>query len=161
MNHYIIHDTPVGELIIEANLKYLIKISFKSKTLNQVKICSINRKNLILGKTVEQLDEYFFNNRRFFTVNYILDTTCFFKRVLEEVTLIKFGKVKSYKQIARILKNKNAYRAVANANARNPLPIIIPCHRVIRSSGEIGGYRGGIINKKYLLYLENKTSNFY
>ena len=75
--------------------------------------------------------------------------------------MIKFGKVKSYKQIAKILKNKNAYRAVASANARNPLPIIIPCHRVIRSSGDIGGYRGGIINKKYLLSLENQTGSFF
>ena len=77
------------------------------------------------------------------------------------MSLIKFGKVKSYKKIAAILKNKNAYRAVANANARNPLPIIIPCHRVIRSSGGVGGYTGGIPKKKYLLSLENKTGNFY
>ena len=119
------------------------------------------KKNLVLEKTVEQLDEYFFNNRKFFTINYLLNTTWFFKKVLEEVSLIKFGKVKSYKQIAKILRNKYAYRAVANANARNPLPIIIPCHRVIRSSGDIGGYRGGIINKKYLLSLENTTGSFF
>ena len=99
--------------------------------------------------------------RKFFTIKYLLNTTRFFKKVLEEVSLIKFGKVKSYKQIAKILKNKNAYRAVANANARNPLPIIIPCHRVIRSSGDIGGYRGGIITKKYLLSFENTTGSFF
>ncbi|MFL3005058.1 MAG: methylated-DNA--[protein]-cysteine S-methyltransferase [Candidatus Neomarinimicrobiota bacterium] len=160
MNHYFVHDTPIGELILEANLNYLVKISFNRKHLNRVKACSL-KKNLILEKTVEQLDEYFFNNRKLFTINYLLDTTCFFKKVLKEVSLIKFGKVKSYKQIARILKNKNAYRAVANANARNPLPIIIPCHRVIRSSGEMGGYRGGITNKRYLLSLENKTGSFF
>tara|TARA_Y100000591_G_scaffold79219_1_gene66370 strand:- start:371 stop:853 length:483 start_codon:yes stop_codon:yes gene_type:complete len=160
MNHYFVHDTPIGKLILEANLNYLVKISFNRKHLNRAKACSL-KKNLILEKTVEQLDEYFFNNRKFFTINYLLDTTCFFKKVLKEVSLIKFGKVKSYKQIARILNNKYAYRAVANANARNPLPIIIPCHRVIRSSGEIGGYRGGITNKKYLLSLENKTGSFF
>ena len=160
MNHYFVHDTPIGELILEANLNYLVKISFNRKHLNRVKACSL-KKNLILEKTVEQLDEYFFNNRKFFAINYLLDTTCFFKKVLKKVSLIKFGKVKSYKQIAGILKNKNAYRAVANANARNPLPIIIPCHRVIRSSGEIGGYRGGITNKRYLLALENKTGSFF
>ena len=161
MNHFFIHDTPIGELVLEANLNYLIKISFKDKVLNQSKTDSLNKKNLILEKTVEQLDEYFFNNRTFFTINYFLTTTSFFKRVLEEVSLIKFGKVKSYKQIATILKNKNAYRAVANANAKNPLPIIIPCHRVIQSSGKIGGYGGGIINKRYLLSLENKIGNFH
>ena len=160
MNYYFVHDTPIGELILEANLNYLVRISFNRKYLNRIKACSI-KKNLTLEKTVEQLDEYFFNNRKLFTINYILKTTWFFKKVLEEVSLIKFGKVKSYKQIARILKNKNAYRAVANANARNPLPIIIPCHRVIKSSGEIGGYRGGITNKRYLLALENKTGSFF
>ena len=160
MNHLFVHDTPIGELILEANLDYLIKISFNQKYLNQIRASSI-KKNLILEKTIEQLDEYFFDNRKFFTINYILDTTWFFKKVLNEVSLIKFGRVKSYKQIAKILKNKYAYRAVANANARNPLPIIIPCHRVIRSSGDIGGYRGGIINKKYLLSLENTTGSFF
>ncbi len=161
MNHYFIHDTPVGELILEANLKYLLKISFRDKALNQFKTSSIKRGSIILEKTVEQLDEYFFNNRRFFTINILLNTTSFFKKVLEQVLLIEFGEVKSYKQVAQILKNKNAYRVVANANANNPLPIIIPCHRVIKSSGRIGGYRGGITNKKYLLSLENKTGNFH
>ena len=161
MNHFLIHDTPIGALVLEANLNCLTKISFKDETYNHTKSFSINRKNFILEKTIEQLDEYFFNNRRFFTINYLLDTTPFFKKVLKEVSLIEFGKVKSYKQIAKILKNKNAHRAVANANAKNPFPIIIPCHRVIKSSGEIGGYKGGIVHKRYLLSLENKTVNFH
>ena len=160
MNNYFIHDTPIGELILESNLDCLLKISFNRKHLDRVKAGSL-KKNLILEKTVEQLDQYFFNNRKIFTIKYLLNTTCFYKKVLDEVSLIKFGKVKSYKQIAKILKNKNAYRAVANANAQNPLPIIIPCHRVIKSSGDIGGYRGGVINKKYLLSLENKTDSFF
>ena len=161
MNHFFIHDTPIGELVLEANLDYLIKISFKNKVINQFKTDSKNKKNRIIEKTVEQLDDYFFNNRTFFTINYILTTTSFFRKVLEEVSLIEFGKVKSYKQIATLIKNKNAYRAVANANANNPLPIIIPCHRVIKSSGKIGGYGGGVINKRYLLSLENKTGDFH
>ena len=160
MNHYVVHDTPIGELILEENLDHLIKISFFRENINQVKASS-PKKTLVLEKTVEQLDEYFFNNRKFFTINYFLNITWFFKKVLEEVSFIKFGKVKSYKQIAKILKNKYAYRAVANANARNPLPIIIPCHRVIKSSGDMGGYRGGIITKKYLLSLENTTGSFF
>ena len=59
MNHYFVHDTPIGELILEANLSYLIKISFDRKHLNRIKACSL-KKNLIIEKTVEQLDEYFF-----------------------------------------------------------------------------------------------------
>ena len=63
-------------------------------------------------------------------------------------------------RLANLLNNSKACRAVANANANNPLPIIIPCHRVIRSSGELGGYRGGFQSKRYLLNLENKKANF-
>ena len=74
--------------------------------------------------------------------------------------MIKFGEVQSYKQIAKSLKRKKAFRAVANANANNPIPIIIPCHRVIESSGEIGGYLGGIANKRYLLDFESKIGVF-
>jgi len=161
MNHYLIHDSPIGELVLSSFNDFLSSISFKDSRLFNLNNCCLNSKNYVLEKTVEQLDEYFFNNRKFFTINYFLNTTWFFKKVLEEVSLIKFGKVKSYKQIAKKLKNKYAYRAVANANARNPLPIIIPCHRVIRSSGDIGGYRGGIITKKYLLSLENTTGSFF
>ena len=105
MNHYFVHSTLIGDLILEANLNYLVRISFNRKYLNRIKACSI-KKNLTLEKKVEQLDEYFFNNRKFFTINYILKTTWFFKKVLEEVSLIKFGEVMSYKQIVRILKNK-------------------------------------------------------
>ena len=160
MNHYFVHDTPIGELILEANLNYLVKIRFNRKHHNRVKVCSL-KKNLILEKTVEQLDEYFFHNRTIFTIKYILNTSLFFTRTLEEVSLIQYGKFKSYKEIASSLKNKRAYRAVANANAHNPLPILIPCHRVIKSSGELGGYKGGISIKKYLLNLEGKTGKFY
>ena len=87
--------------------------------------------------------------------------TSFQLQVFEEIKKIPRGQVITYKELAKRIGRPNAYRAVANANARNPLPIIIPCHRVVRSSGEIGGYKGGVINKKYLLSLENKTSNFF
>ena len=80
MNHYLVHDTPIGELLLEANLDHLIKISFNQKNLKLVNT-SLLKKNLILEKTVEQIDEYFFNNRKFFTINYILKTSWFFKKV--------------------------------------------------------------------------------
>ena len=83
MNHYFVHDTPIGELILEANLDHLIKISFDRKHLTRIKKSSL-KKNLILEKTVEQLDEYFFNNRKIFTINYLLNTTCFLKKYLKK-----------------------------------------------------------------------------
>ena len=106
------------------------------------------------------LDEYFFHNGKSFTIDYTLNISLFFKKVLQEDSLIKFGEVQSYKQIAKSIKRKKAFRAVANANANNPIPIIISYHRVIKSSGEGGGYLGGIANKRYLLDFENKIGVF-
>ena len=80
---------------------------------------------------------------------------------MNEVAQIPFGEIRTYKQIAKKVNNQDAYRAVANANACNPLPIIIPCHRVIKSSGGIGGYGGGVKNKSFLLKHENKLGHFY
>ena len=82
MNHYFVHDTTIGEIILKANLDRLTKISFNRKHLSRIKACSL-KKTHILEKTVEKLDEYFFNNRKLFTINYLLETTCFFKKVLE------------------------------------------------------------------------------
>tara|TARA_Y100001970_G_C14091305_1_gene780188 strand:- start:488 stop:973 length:486 start_codon:yes stop_codon:yes gene_type:complete len=161
MNHYFIHDTPIGELVIETTLDHLIKISFRDRLINYTKKFSKNIKSLILEKTIDQFNEYFLNNRKRFTIPYILNTTPFYRKVLAEVSKIPFGEIRTYKQIAKIVNNQNAYRAVANANASNPLPIIIPCHRIIKSSGEIGGYGGGVKNKSFLLKHENKLGRFY
>ena len=79
----------------------------------------------------------------------------FFINTLEEVKKIPYGSTRSYKEIANKIKSPRGHRAVANANARNPIPIIIPCHRVIRSNGEFGEYGGGSILKKKLLDFEN------
>ena len=81
MNDYIVHGTPFGKLALEANLEHLIKINFNQNILTELMF--IHKKNLVLEKTVEHLDEYFFNNRKLFTINYLLETTCFFKKVLE------------------------------------------------------------------------------
>ena len=162
INHYLIHDTPIGELVLNSCSKFLLSIGFKDSHLIQHNTSLFKSKNQVqvLEETAEQLDEYFFHNRTFFTIDYIINTPPFFTRTLKEVTFIEYGKFKSYKQVAKIVKNKKAYRAVANANAHNPLPIIIPCHRVIKSSGELGGYKGGVSRKKYLLNLERKTAKF-
>jgi O-6-methylguanine DNA methyltransferase len=84
--------------------------------------------------------------------------TVFEQNVLKELMLIPEGQTKSYKEIARLIGKPSAYRAVANACAKNPYPKIIPCHRVIRSDGSIGGYSatGGIKMKRKLLNQESK-----
>ena len=100
------------------------------------------------------------HSRKLFEFDYTLNVRPFFKKCLQKVSLIKFDEVQFYKEIAKSLKRNKASRVVANANANNLIPIIIPFHRAIKSSGEIVGYREAIANKKYLLNLESKTGVF-
>lgn len=108
----------------------------------------------ILLKTVRQLEEYLAGKRKKF--NLPLDTTGtpFQKKVWEELRKIPYGKTCSYKDIANRIKNPKAVRAVGGANGRNPLCIIVPCHRVIANNGSLGGYSGGLEMKHRLLSLE-------
>ena len=85
--------------------------------------------------------------------------TDFEKKVLREVLKIPIGEVRSYKWVARRIGKPKAYRAVANALRKNPYPLLIPCHRVIKSDGKLGGYSGGKSLKKELINLEKKIKN--
>ena len=102
-----------------------------------------------------QLDQYFKGVRQSFDLKIDLNMSTFFINTLEEVKKIPYGSTMSYKDIANNIKSPRGHRAVANANARNPIPIIIPCHRVIKSNGDFGEYGGGSILKKKLLEFEN------
>ena len=82
-------------------------------------------------------------------------------KVWKEISKIPYGETRTYKDIAVAIGRPNSSRAVANACGKNPYVPEIPCHRVIKSSGDLGGYKGGISIKKYLLNLEGKTGNFY
>ena len=75
----------------------------------------------------------------------------FYQQALSVVMKIPYGEVRSYKEIAQFTQNPSAYRAVGTANAKNPLPIIIPCHRIVSSNGNLGGYSGGLDKKSFLL----------
>ncbi len=108
----------------------------------------------ILAQAVCELEEYFRGQRKEFTVPLAVKGTEFQLRVWEELRKIPFGKTYSYSAIARRLKNEKAVRAVGTANGRNPIPIIVPCHRVIAADGTLGGYAGGLELKEKLLGLE-------
>lgn len=104
----------------------------------------------------DQIDEYFTGSRRHFTLSLDLsDLPPFHRDVLKMVSTIPYGKTRSYKQIAAVLGNPKAARAVGQANGKNPIPIVIPCHRVIGNSGELTGYAYGTELKMKLLELEN------
>ncbi len=103
-----------------------------------------------------QIDEYFAGTRKVFSLPLDLtDLAPFHRDVLKMVYTIPYGKTRSYKQIATVLGNSKAARAVGQANGKNPIPLVIPCHRVIGNSGELTGYAYGIVMKMKLLEMEN------
>jgi methylated-DNA-[protein]-cysteine S-methyltransferase len=111
----------------------------------------------VLKEAATQLDEYFAGQRRTFDVVMELDGTEFQREVWSELTRIPYGKTISYGELARRVGRPSAPRAVGQANGRNPMPIIVPCHRVVASNG-IGGYGGGLDVKRALLAVEGVTA---
>jgi methylated-DNA-[protein]-cysteine S-methyltransferase len=113
----------------------------------------------ILRAGLEQLDEYFRGRRRQFDLALEPEGTSFQKSVWDQLLLVGYGETVSYLDIALILKNRNAVRAVGGANSQNPISIIIPCHRVIGSDGSLTGYGGGLWRKAWLLKHEGWVPN--
>ena len=107
------------------------------------------------SRMLRQLEEYFQNNRRRFELELEPEGTEFEYRVWRAVQRIPFGSTDTYGEIARRLGKPDAARAVGHANARNPIAIIVPCHRVIGSDGDLTGYAGGLDRKKWLLDMES------
>lgn len=114
----------------------------------------------LLSMATIQLDEYFQGERTTFSLPFKLTGTPFQLAVWKELQNIPYGQTTSYKEIAQKINKPKAYRVVGMANNKNPLPIIIPCHRVIGSNGKLIGYAGGLKLKNYLLELEKSHTNF-
>lgn len=109
----------------------------------------------LLSEACRQLDEYFAGERRTFELPLLLSGTAFQRSVWEELRKIPYGATRSYEDIAAGIGNKKAVRAVGQANNRNPVMIVVPCHRVIHKNGDIAGFGCGTAVKKYLLELES------
>lgn len=105
----------------------------------------------LIDQTCHELDEYFAGKRQEFTLPLIPQGTAFEQRVWKELQTIPFGTTRSYSQQTELLGNMKAIRAVAAANGRNPLWLVIPCHRVIGKNGDLTGYAGGLWRKEWLL----------
>jgi len=147
-------ETPIGYLEITTNRDYLLSIEF-SGTFNQPSHYLPD----ILKESVTQIDEYFKGLRKEFNLNLQPDGTDFQIKVWEQVKKVPFGKTVSYLEIARQTGSKNNTRAVGLANGKNPIPIIIPCHRVIGVNGKLTGYAGGLEKKRWLLQHELNYSD--
>lgn len=140
------YSSPIGLLEIQGTEEGIHSISFQEKECTKkAKIPSC------LQKCVSQLDEYFHKKRKEFSIPFVLEGSDFQKQVWGELSKIPYGKTVSYKEIAIALKNEQAFRAVGGANGKNPMPILIPCHRVVSHNGNLGGYSCGIWRKKWLL----------
>ena len=112
----------------------------------------------LLYETYKQLSEYFEGNRQSFHLPLKCNGTVFQKEVWNELQKISYGETRCYEDIAIGIGNKKAVRAIGQANNKNPIMIIIPCHRVINKNGNIGGFGCGVDAKKYLLDLEGSLS---
>jgi methylated-DNA-[protein]-cysteine S-methyltransferase len=111
----------------------------------------------LLLRAETQLGEYFRGSRKRFDLPLDLRGTAFQRKVWAELGKIPFGATWSYRELAERIGNPGAVRAVGTANGRNPVCILIPCHRVVRVSGDLGGYAGGLENKAFLLELEKES----
>lgn len=112
---------------------------------------------MLLEKTVQQLREYFSGMRTQFTLPLAPAGTDFQQEVWQALCRIPYGETRSYAELSAMVGHPAACRAAGNANGKNPIPIIIPCHRVIRADGSIGGYSGGLHIKRFLLDLEQQN----
>ena len=147
--HYCWYDSPIGILKIAEDDQGITEVSFQEEIGADQKEGS-----LYLEKTLRQLEEYFAGSRRSFDVPLSLKGTEFQKKVWHALKEIPYGHTACYQEVAAMIGNEKASRAIGNANHHNPVVIIVPCHRVIRADGSIGGYGGGVERKKYLLNLE-------
>ena len=146
--------TPVGELELVADTNGLCRISF-GKTAKASDICE--EEIPVLRKAIEQLSEYFAGQRKVFELPLSLRGPAFQLRDWNALLEIPYGETRSYKDIAEAVGCPRGFRAVGMANRRNPLPIVVPCHRVIGADGSLTGYAGAnkaLAIKEYLLKLE-------
>jgi methylated-DNA-[protein]-cysteine S-methyltransferase len=146
------HDTPIGPLTLASNGVALIQVEFANGKYPLPQFAA--GFDAILDAARRELDAYFERRLRVFTVPVMPHGTDFQRRVWDALRTIPYGDTRSYAQQARAIGAPNATRAVGAANGRNPIPIIIPCHRVIGTSGALTGFGGGIERKQFLLALE-------
>jgi methylated-DNA-[protein]-cysteine S-methyltransferase len=153
-------DSPVGPLVAVATGRGLVRLAYSAEDSVVMDVSERISPRILeaperLDEVRRELDEYFDGARRTFSVPIDWRLTHGFTRnVLRATARIPFGEVSSYKEIAGRAGSDRAYRAAGNALGSNPIPIVVPCHRVLHSGGGLGGYTGGLERKRFLLTLE-------
>jgi len=153
---YTTFESPVGPLLLAGNADALRLVSFESSKHAAPPQADWKQDKAPFAEVVRQLQAYFRGELREFDVPLALQGTEFQRRVWNALRGIPYGETISYLQLAERVGNPKAVRAVGLANGSNPIPIIVPCHRVIGSDGSLTGFGGGISTKKKLLELESK-----
>ena len=153
-------DSPVGKLKLVANDKALVAVLWENDNPTRVRLTKLveEQAHPILMKAEQQLNEYFAGRRVDFSIALDMAGTQFQRSVWEALLAIPFGQTKTYLDVARHLGNPQATRAVGAATGRNPISIIVPCHRVIGSTGKLTGFAGGLDAKTYLLLMEQRMT---
>ena len=151
MTVYTYYESPMGKLTIQACDKGLLGAWFEKQTTQPNKLGIRSNDHPILKQARSEYAEYFAGKRKHFTLPIAVEGTRFQQQVWQILTMIPFGSTWSYLDIAHAIGNPKAVRAVGLANGKNPISIIVPCHRVIGKNGSLTGYAGGIEIKEKLL----------
>jgi len=155
-------DSPMGDLLLAATPVGLARVAYPLNGFDSV-LAELARRlsprvveaPARLDRVRRELDEYFEGSRREFDLALDLSVASgFSRRVLEATARIGFGEQASYREVARAAGSERAVRAAGSALGRNPVPVVVPCHRVLRTGGGLGGYTGGLDKKRFLLDLE-------
>jgi methylated-DNA-[protein]-cysteine S-methyltransferase len=158
--YYCYLDTPIGELLLAGHDDALCLVSFPEGSMRRDPEADWIYNEKPFAAARQQLTEYFAGERREFDLPLKLSGTEFQMSVLQALQQIPYGETTSYADIAERIGRPKAVRAVGAANGRNPIPIIVPCHRVIGSHGDLTGFGGGLDTKEALLRLEAEHSQF-
>lgn len=142
----IYYESPIGVIEIITDENSIISVLFVEKVKKSSQV-----KPIIMMHCYKQLKEYFDGDRKEFNLRISLEGTDFQKKVWKELMRIPYGDIVSYKDIAERIGNPKASRAIGNANNKNKLLIIVPCHRVIGSDGNLNGYKAGLQKKEHLI----------
>jgi methylated-DNA-[protein]-cysteine S-methyltransferase len=153
---YFIYDTPIGKITLFAQKTTILGVHFGAvkKSNPQFPLMATEQETLLLQKAARQLQEYFTGTRTSFTLPLAPLGTPFQMQVWNTLLAIPYGETRSYKEIALAINKPSASRAVGMAIHKNPIPIIIPCHRVIGTNGSLVGFSAGLPIKEQLLKLE-------
>lgn len=158
--------SPLGQLLLVSSPTGLCHIAFESLDFAQVLEAEADARNAVvseapeqLAPVVQQIEEYFAGERRTFTIALDLPGEGFRQRVQRSLASIPYAETASYGEVAAMLNHPRAARAVGTACAQNPLPLMLPCHRVTAAGGKLGGYWGGLWRKELLLDLERRVAH--